>query len=214
MVTTLVRQHFLAVVGTSGCGKSSLVKAGLIPFLHDPDVRVGDSDRDWAELVTRPGGGPFENLARALVSSSETAVPIELASVERRLRSGSNGLIDAVFSVPGMAHRNVLVVIDQFEEIFRFGDTSHRSITELERTSQHDDALAFVDTLLSAIEKKHPQIFIAITMRSDSLGRCEMFEGLPEADYSLPVPAATHDESRSCWMRSADHWNFSTAACR
>jgi len=90
-------------------------------------------------------------------------------------------LIDAIYSVPGMASRNVLVVIDQFEEIFRFGDTSRTSISELERTDLHDDALAFVDTLLSAVDEQNPQVYVALTMRSDSLGRCDLFHGLPEA---------------------------------
>ncbi len=187
MATILARQHFLAVVGTSGCGKSSLVKAGLLPELNNPDTLVGNSDRHWLEIVARPGGGPYRNLANALVrqspdkTSTISADNITADYVEQRLRAGRDGLIDAIYAIPEMISNNVIVVIDQFEEIFRFGDTSHRSIGELERTQLHDDAIKFVDMLLTAVEARNPQIFLAITMRSDSIGKCDLFEGLPEA---------------------------------
>ena len=182
MITTLARQHFLAVVGTSGCGKSSLVKAGLLPELSKPEIRVGESDREWVFVVARPGGGPYRNLAVELAKKCpDKDTDVAPAQVERRLRAGTDGLIDAIYSVPGMASCNVLIVIDQFEEIFRFGDTSQRRISELERTQVHDDALAFVDTLLATVEARNPQVYVAITMRSDSLGRCDLFHGLPEA---------------------------------
>ena len=195
MLNILKRQHFLAVVGTSGCGKSSLVKAGLLPELTNPRFRVGETDKDWVHVVARPGGGPYRNLAAKLAATPferaktdpawknvvDGLNEIDTGQVERRLRAGSNGLVDAIYSVPGMASRNVLIVIDQFEEIFRFGDTSRTSISELERTGLHDDALAFVNTLLSAVDEQHPNIYVAITMRSDSLGRCDLFHRLPEA---------------------------------
>ena len=129
----------------------------------------------------RPGGGPFRNLAAELARQCPAKDAVDPTQIEQRLRSGTHGLIDAIYSVPGLAACNVLVVVDQFEEIFRFGDTSQRSLSELERTSLHDDALAFVATLLATIDERNPQVFVALTMRSDSLGRCDMFEGLPEA---------------------------------
>ena len=182
MIMTLAQNHFLAVVGTSGCGKSSLVKAGLLPALRNPDSCIGVPNREWVYVVTRPGGGPFRNLAMELTRQCPQLNAIQDSiDLERRLRAGTDGLVDAIYSVSGMASRNVLVVIDQFEEIFRFGDTSRRTVGQLERSQQHNDALAFVDTLLSAARAQNPQIFVAITMRSDSLGRCDLFHGLPEA---------------------------------
>lgn len=182
MATILARQNFLAVIGSSGCGKSSLVKAGLLPELNNPDTRVGESDRNWLEIVARPGGGPYRNLANALAKQCpDKTGTISADYIEQRLRAGRDGLIDAIYAIPEMISSNVIVVIDQFEEIFRFGDTSHRSIGELERTQLHDDAIKFVDMLLAAVEAKNPQIFLAITMRSDSIGKCDLFQGLPEA---------------------------------
>src|SRR6267154_6471775 len=63
----LLREHrFLAVVGTSGSGKSSLVRAGLLPALHGGTMAQAGSD--WRIAILRHGGDPIGNLARALAS--------------------------------------------------------------------------------------------------------------------------------------------------
>src|SRR3954447_879762 len=59
--------RFLAVVGTSGSGKSSLVRAGLVAALHGGTMtRAGSA---WEVMIRRPGGSPVENLARAFVEA-------------------------------------------------------------------------------------------------------------------------------------------------
>ena len=63
LLTTLRRSRFVAVIGSSGCGKSSLVRAGLVPGL-----RAGflvEAGGDWRVIVTRPGNAPIANLAGA-----------------------------------------------------------------------------------------------------------------------------------------------------
>src|SRR5258708_28667633 len=61
----LLREHrFLAVVGTSGSGKSSLVRAGLLPALHGGTMAQAGSS--WEGLLLRPGGDPLAHRARAL----------------------------------------------------------------------------------------------------------------------------------------------------
>ena len=65
---TLLREHrFLAVVGASGSGKSSLVRAGLIPALHGGTMTRAGSH--WEVAVFRPGGDPITNLARSLLDA-------------------------------------------------------------------------------------------------------------------------------------------------
>jgi hypothetical protein len=59
MINILKRQHFLAVVGTSGCGKSSLVKAGLLPELDNPRFRIGEEQHEWVHVVARPVVAPI-----------------------------------------------------------------------------------------------------------------------------------------------------------
>src|SRR5215470_10547349 len=67
LISKLARTRFLAVVGTSGSGKSSLVRAGLLPALHGGFMTSAGSG--WRIAVMRPGNDPIGNLARALNAS-------------------------------------------------------------------------------------------------------------------------------------------------
>src|ERR687895_1219452 len=60
----MLRQHFLAVLGSSGCGKSSVIKAGLIPSLKYE--QLDDGSPAWRIASMRPGNNPFKQLAIAL----------------------------------------------------------------------------------------------------------------------------------------------------
>src|SRR5512139_3510365 len=107
----LLRQHrFLAVVGTSGSGKSSLVRAGLLPALHGGTMAKAGSA--WEVLVMRPGGDPMSNLAQALVDAGlydakdEESLPRVIATLNRsRL-----GLVEAVRQSQLPDGTNLLVV--------------------------------------------------------------------------------------------------------
>ena len=175
--------RFLAVVGLSGSGKSSLVRAGLLPALHRGHL-TGAGSR-WRVAVMRPGADPLGALARVL---DET-----LGERDDRLatlRSGSLGLVDA--SRYGRdADENILLVVDQFEEIFRFQDSNRQRAGE---------AAEFVELLLAATRDYEPvyRIYVVITLRSDYLGECSRFEGLPEAlnDSQYLVPRMTREQLR------------------
>jgi tetratricopeptide (TPR) repeat protein len=185
--------RFLPVIGTSGCGKSSLVRCGLIPALESGYmVRAGSS---WRVALTRPGEDPVTQLAMALDDPSVLGRADDLGTTNRvildaTLRRSSLGLISAVREAHLPPHDNVLVVIDQFEELFRY------------RTSQSTrsrDAVAFVNLLLEAVRQQQVPIYIVLTMRSDFLGDCMEYPGLPEAinDSQYLVPRMTRDEMRS-----------------
>src|SRR5207237_4415866 len=73
LLKRLKRTRFLAVVGTSGSGKSSLVRAGLLPALQGGLMSSAGSD--WRIAILRPGGDPIGNLARALASPTVLAPP-------------------------------------------------------------------------------------------------------------------------------------------
>ena len=124
LIGKLSRTHFLAVVGTSGSGKSSLVRAGFLPALHGGFMTNAGSA--WRVAIVRPGNDPIGNLARALNapdvfgSEIEENAAIQTAMAEATLRRGSLGLVDAVRQSVMPEDENLLVVVDQFEEIFRF----------------------------------------------------------------------------------------------
>jgi tetratricopeptide (TPR) repeat protein len=153
----------------------------------------------WRVTVFRPGADPIRHLAEALndpdVIGEEDGG--ELASTNRvlleaTLRRGSLGLVDAVRLRRLPSHDNVLIVVDQFEELFRF--RRGRSYAQ-----SHDEAVAFVKLLLEAHRQCELPIFVVVTMRSDFIGDCMDYPGLPEAiNHGLYlVPRMTRDELRS-----------------
>jgi len=196
LITRLERSHFLAIVGTSGSGKSSLVRAGLLPALRGGLMAGAGSG--WRIAIMRPGSDPIGNLATALADKNVLSeaggglAPAEAeAVIEATLRRGSLGLVDAARQARLGEHEKLLVVVDQFEELFRFRAARPASSTG-------DDASAFVKLLLEAAQQRELQIYIVPTMRSDFLGDCAQFQGLPEAinDGQYLIPRMTRDERR------------------
>jgi energy-coupling factor transporter ATP-binding protein EcfA2 len=166
----------VAVVGTSGSGKSSLVRSGLIPSLQGGFMAGAGSS--WRIATMRPGEDPIGNLAAALNAPDVLGVDGEFAStnqvlIDATLRRSTLGLVQAVRQARIPADQNVLVLVDQFEELFRF----RRSQIENSR----DEAVAFVKLLLDAVGQQQLPIYIVLTMRSDFIGDCMNFRGLPEA---------------------------------
>ena len=165
LISKLSRTHFLAVVGTSGSGKSSLVRAGLMPALLGGFMSSAGSN--WRIAITRPGNDPIGNLARALnapdVFGSEVAenAALQTALAEATLQRGSRGLVDAVRQAVISEQDNVLVIVDQFEELFRFA-----RVTDDKKYG--NEAAAFVKLLLEAARQHELPIYVVLTMRSDT----------------------------------------------
>src|SRR5438874_3069352 len=196
LIARLQRSHFLAVVGTSGSGKSSLVRAGLLPALRGGMMAGAGSG--WRIAIMRPGSDPIGNLAATLAEEDVLSEaggglpPAEAeAVIEATLRRGSLGLVNAARQARLAEHEKLLLVVDQFEELFRFRVARAAASTE-------DDASAFVKLLLEAARQQELSIYVVPTMRSDFLGDCAQFQGLPEAinDGQYLIPRMTRDERR------------------
>jgi energy-coupling factor transporter ATP-binding protein EcfA2 len=176
LLRRLVNGRFLAVVGGSGSGKSSLVRAGLLPALYRGYL-VGATSR-WRVAVMRPGSSPLDELCKAL------STPEALGSVDPGMvRESSFGLVNAVRAASLAEGESLLLVVDQFEEIFRFR-------REKSDEGGGAEAALFVSQLLQACDTFGTPIYVTITMRSDFLGDCAEFSGLPEAlntgQYLIP----------------------------
>jgi len=201
LIAKLSATRFLAVVGTSGSGKSSLVRAGLLPALLGGMMKSAGSN--WRFLVMRPGNDPIGNLARALNepeifgSDDPENVTIQTAVAETTLRRGTLGLIEVVRQNAMPKTENLLVVVDQFEELFRFAREAARKTKE-ESDHYQNDAAAFVKLLLQAKAQEDVNIFVVLTMRSDFLGDCAQFWDLPEAinESQYLTPRLTRDQLR------------------
>lgn len=173
LLEKLQDHRFVAVIGESGSGKSSLVRAGLVPALEEGYL-VASGSR-WAVAELRPGSTPIDALAAALVANRLAAPALlesELAAslVGAGLRRGRHGLVETLAAAGLPERTNVLVVVDQFEELFRFP-----------RPDVRDEAERFVALLLTAVAQRERPVFVVLSMRSEYLGDCAAFPGLPEA---------------------------------
>jgi hypothetical protein len=211
LIRRLGRSYLLAVVGTSGSGKSSLVRAGLLPLLYGGYMVEASSS--WHIAMFRPGDNPIRNMALALNNLGvfeisrkedeenqppiqEKAVPtveqpIKAALIETILRRSAIGLVDFVRQSKMQEHERLLIVVDQFEELFRFKKTGNN-------LSSEDEAAAFVKLLLEATRGHSSPIYVVLTMRSDFLGDCAQFRDLPEAinKGQYLIPRMTRDQLR------------------
>ncbi|MBS1558295.1 MAG: High-affnity carbon uptake protein Hat/HatR [Bacteroidetes bacterium] len=191
----LSKSRFVGVIGPSGSGKSSFIYCGVLPILYGGFLT--DSSPNWEVVVTRPGAGPIDNLAESLLKSSKEynyADPedkkIKRTIVSTLLRSSSLGLVEAIQQSRRSADINYLVLVDQFEELFRFKDsTDPNSVNE---------TLAFVNLLMEAVNYEDSPIYVAITMRSDFIGDCAQFPELTRKinDSHYLIPQMTRDQKR------------------
>ena len=171
--------NFLAVVGPSGSGKSSVVQAGVLPRLRQGDVA---DTSDWFIADLAPGGAPIANLANALLSVSTVPLPM----LERRLQDKETGLAWAVDKILADSEQaRLLIFIDQFEEIFTSVDD--------DATRQH-----LLRLLIHAVQESS-DVYVIVTIRADFFDKPLMYEGIGELIQSrtqvvLPLTAAEIEE--------------------
>ncbi|HMI03899.1 MAG TPA: AAA family ATPase [Pedobacter sp.] len=158
--------RFLMVIGSAGSGKSSLVKAGLIPALQN------DSTQNWQICIFKPECDPIANMAYALAEkgvlySSDTAASSQILN---KLNESESALLEIYNQSRLAKNEKLLLIVDDFENLFRFSIGNEKN-----------NAAAFIQLLLKTTEAKHSPISVLLTMRSDFLGNCTEFNGLPEA---------------------------------
>jgi WD40 repeat protein/DNA-binding SARP family transcriptional activator len=182
--------RFLAVVGTSGSGKSSLVRAGLVAALQRGVPQAGgtrppEGSHLWPVAIFTPTANPLESLAvgltRDIESVSATAMLIDdLARDPRSLHLHARRTLS---SYP--AGRRLLLVVDQFEELF----------TQCRDPVQRR---AFIDNLLTAAGGGEGPTVVVITLRADFYHRCAQFETLRQAleDHQIYIGPMTREELR------------------
>ena len=189
LTTRLRKNRFVAVVGTSGSGKSSLVRAGLLPeLLSGTMAGVGSS---WETAIMRPGGDPLTNLANSIVEADLYDPEEEDISSQVRAtltRSGL-GLVEAIRQSELTEGSNFLLVVDQFEEIFRFRRSDDAT---------DEQAAFFVNLLLEASAQADLPLYIIITMRSDFLGECSQFPRLADTvnEGEFLIPRLNRDQRK------------------
>jgi len=153
-----VQGRIVAVVGPSGSGKSSVVKAGLLPALRDG---AAPGSAHWFAVEMTPGAHPFEALESALrtVAVNPPASLLELLLGER----GINRAVDRVLPADNAP---LLVVVDQFEELF-----TH---------SPPDTTARFLDALVEAVHSDRSRVKFVLTLRADFYDRPLRHRGMGE----------------------------------
>ncbi|MDQ5854132.1 MAG: protein kinase [Chloroflexota bacterium] len=172
-------QRFLGVVGPSGSGKSSLVRAGLVPALRQ-GILPGAGR--WFVVTMLPGAHPLDALEAALL---QVAVDPS-ASVMEQLEQDEHGLSCAITRIlPDDAATELVLVVDQFEEVFTLVED------EAER-------LHFLNSLVAAVSEPHSRLWVIITLRADFFDRPLLYPTFGEVirQRTAPVVALSPDELR------------------
>jgi tetratricopeptide (TPR) repeat protein len=167
--------RFLAVVGASGSGKSSVVRAGLVPAIRDGALG-GSEDPFVAEMF--PGEHPMDELEAALLRIAVRPMP----RLRERLDSGSRGLLEVVDLVaPDEAE--VVVLVDQFEEAFTL-------------TTDERERRRFLESLRVAAADPESRLRVIVTLRADFYDRPLVYPRFGEllAEGTEAVPPLTPDE--------------------
>jgi WD40 repeat protein len=204
VLARLNQSQLVFVTGPSGCGKSSLIKAGVLPAL-----RAGlltKAGYRWKILQMRPGRHPLARLAAEFDAElpARTAGSESGHELERLIKTEESALWLAADSVAPIsriydarAPMRLLLVIDQFEEIFG------------EQIQEPQDVGRFVRLLVRFAQRPHPNLFLIVTMRSDYLGQCANFEGLAECinRSQFLTPVLTEEEVSQAIARPAEDYN-------
>jgi hypothetical protein len=175
LVNRLAHTRFVAVIGQSGCGKSSLVHAGLLAALRK-------SGR-WRIGKLSPGEDPLANLTRAwrsvFLESADAEAESETADLAllSELRRDARALCRMAEQAQLRGSEGILLFVDQFEELFRFRHPEEPVEKPIQR---EDHAAHFVNLLLEAVRDEDSGIHVVITMRSEFLGDCATFYDLAE----------------------------------
>jgi tetratricopeptide (TPR) repeat protein len=183
--------RFLAIVGASGSGKSSLARAGLMAAIKDGKL---DGSAAWPRAICRPGPEPFRSLATGLTALAPGSIaPVVFDRLQGR-KDGERSLHVAaglVLGEPPRAQR-LFVLVDQFEEVF----------TTCVDEAQRRDLIA---NLLHAATVAGGRTIVVLTMRADFYPRCAAHADLAAAlsDHQVLVGPMTDDELRRAIERPA-----------
>jgi WD40 repeat protein/transcriptional regulator with XRE-family HTH domain len=188
-----IKERFFAIVGASGSGKSSLVRAGLVPAL-----RWDKTSNDWQIHVFTPTEHPLESLAATLTHERSTIVKTETLITE--MAQDSRALQYLVSHNLGLKlGGRLLLVVDQFEELF--------ALCRLE-----EEKACFIQNLLSAASEADGPVLVVITIRADFYAHCAGYPQLRDAlaRQQHYIGAMTDEELRRAIEEAAQRgrWDF------
>lgn len=150
--------NFLAVLGASGSGKSSVVRAGLLYQLKLGERLSGSEN--WLIKIFKPGKHPLQSLELAFLDSGFSDI-----EREKLIAQGADGLRELVTSLIIDDTQKLVLVVDQFEETFAL-------------CKDKEERQKFFECLLGTVEQCGDKLCVVLTMRADFFGKCA------EQDYA------------------------------
>jgi formylglycine-generating enzyme required for sulfatase activity len=173
VVGRLADSRLVLIHGLSGSGKSSLVRAGVLPKLR---LQYRRHDAPWLTCAMRPSGGPLWNVAAEFAGLEGRASDLErIDSIAGGFSARSATLASVAASLEGVKGKSLCILVDQFEELFRY-----------EKDVSRDEAELFVDLIKRAAKEEGEaapdavDLHVIVTMRSEFLGECARFAGFAE----------------------------------
>jgi len=211
---------FVALVGASGAGKSSVVRAGLLPKLRK------DTREPWEIVTIVPGDRPFYNLAAGLtplleLEKSENDLLIEIAKQADAFLNGSLQILDVVERIlqKQLGTQRFLLVVDQWEELYTLAksETEPTKNDKQQSPQEVSSGRRFIDGLLDACQAG--KLMVVITLRGDFMGQAFAYRRLSdqiqnaqvnlgpmkpeELQQAIEQPARSADQ-----CRAADDWRW------
>ena len=157
--------RFLAIIGASGSGKSSVARAGLMAALKNGQL---PGSENWPQVIVKPGEKPLQSLALSIISHPDlpSYCRIDLPALVAKFDEQPLQLhYLALEWLKGNEQQRLVILADQFEEVF---------------TLCQDDAerRAFLDNLLSAAHESTGQVIVVLTLRADFYPNLTPYEQL------------------------------------
>ncbi|MDY0099733.1 MAG: WD40 repeat domain-containing protein [Bacteroidales bacterium] len=185
----LLANKFIAVTGASGIGKSSLLCCGLLPAL----TRISPKSNIWRFVMMKPSGDPVGSLARAFhqLSLELDGKVFDYKELYNILAQEPDGITEVINAFSFKINEKIVLIMDQFEDLFRYGSLQRKMIRE-------NEADRFVSLITNAITGHSLNIYVAISIRSDLISECagnKNFTQLINHSHFL-VPAMTQDNLR------------------
>jgi WD40 repeat protein len=154
--------RFLAVVGASGSGKSSLVRAGIIPEIREGTLPGSDT---WPILILTPGDSPMEAMAQRLSPLLEDLETEQITPILRKAPQNLHLIIERIFA-DAPAQNRAVIVVDQFEEVFTRAGEAERD--------------RFLNMIVDAATRPGGRAILMITMRADFFDRLTRYPALAQ----------------------------------
>ena len=173
IISNIQSKRFSSIIGYRYSGKTSLINAGVVPRLKQLETHFKEK---WHVIRLEPDEDPIGNLASSIsefMESRKQSSTYSKLEIEKKLRFNSNGLIEVLDSLQFKANEQLVIIVDQFEALFKQNSSPSEKETVIQEDARH-----FLKLLISSIKQKETPLHLLIALDSDYLTNCSLVPGL------------------------------------